>query len=164
MSEDINQEILVQLRKLKRVFCVMLVFIIVGAVPAFYQGVSRGFSQAAPSWERVRTAMGRQEFPAALSMAQALVARQPDYYYGLGYLGYIYLAMGDVKNAEAHYSRAYGLFPNEESEKDLAAVQKRLAAGGDFKLLSQMRPTPPNHAQQTRPLRSGCKRGPWWVA
>ena len=81
--------------------------------------------------------MSRQDFPAALSMAQALVARQPDYYYGHAYLGAIYLAMGDVTNAETQYSRAYELFPNEESQKDLAAVRKRLAVGGDFKLLSK---------------------------
>ena len=72
--------------------------------------------------------MRDQDFPAALSMAQALVARQPNYYYGHAYLGAIYLAMGDVTNAEAQYSRAYELFPNEESQKDLAAVRKRMAA------------------------------------
>ncbi|HEX7470871.1 MAG TPA: hypothetical protein VF437_09110 [Verrucomicrobiae bacterium] len=136
MSEDINQEILAELRKLKRVFYVILVFIILGALPAFYAGFTRGYSQA-NSWDRVRTAMSRQDFPAALSMAQALVARQPDYYYGHAYLGAIYLAMGDVTNAETQYSRAYELFPNEESQKDLAAVRKRLAVGGDFKLLSK---------------------------
>jgi cytochrome c-type biogenesis protein CcmH/NrfG len=136
MSEDINQEILAELRKLKRVFYVILVFIILGALPTFYAGFTRGYSQA-NSWDRVRTAMSRQDFPAALSMAQALVARQPDYYYGHAYLGAIYLAMGDVTNAETQYSRAYELFPNEESQKDLAAVRKRLAVGGDFKLLSK---------------------------
>ena len=136
MSEDINQEILAELRKLKRVFYVILVFIILGALPAFYAGFTRGYSQV-NSWDRVRTAMSRQDFPAALSMAQALVARQPDYYYGHAYLGAIYLAMGDVTNAETQYSRAYELFPNEESQKDLAAVRKRLAVGGDFKLLSK---------------------------
>ena len=136
MSEDINQEILAELRKLKRVFYVILVFIILGALPAFYAGFTRGYSQA-NSWDRVRTAMSRQDFPAALSMAQALVARQPDYYYGHAYLGAIYLAMGDVTNAETQYSWAYELFPNEESQKDLAAVRKRLAVGGDFKLLSK---------------------------
>jgi hypothetical protein len=34
-------------------------------------------------------------------------------------------------------SRAYELFPIEESEKDLAAVRKRMAAGGGFKLLTK---------------------------
>ena len=36
-------------------------------------------------------------------MAHALVAAQPNYYYGHAYLGSIYLAMGDVTNAEAHF-------------------------------------------------------------
>ena len=136
MSEDSNQEILVELRRLKRVFYLILVFIIVGSIPAFYAGFARGYSQA-DSWERVTTAMRRQDFPAALSMAQTLVHRQPDYYYGHAYLGAIYLAMDDVTNAEVQYSQAYRLFPNEESEKDLAAVRKRMASGGDFKLMSK---------------------------
>lgn len=69
-------------------------------------------------------------------MAQALVRRQPDYYYGHAYLGAIYLAMGDVTNAEMQYSWADKLFPNEENDKDLAAVRKRMAGGG-FDLMSK---------------------------
>ena len=136
MSEDINQEILNELRKLKRVFYVILVFVILGSVPAFYAGFTRGLSKA-NSWDQVMTAMRRQDFPKALSMGQALVASQPNYYYGHAFLGAIYLAMGDITNAEAQYSRAYELFPNEESDKDLAAVRKRKAAGGEFKLLTR---------------------------
>ena len=135
MSEDINQKILVELRKLKRVFYLILVFIIVGSIPAFYAGFTRGYSQA-DSWEPVTTAMRRQDFPAALSMAQRLVRRGPDYYYGHAYLGSIYLAMNDITNAEVQYSQAYRLFPNEESEKDLAAVRNRMLTG-DFKLISK---------------------------
>jgi len=135
MSEDSNQKILVELRKLKRVFYLILVFIIVGSIPAFYAGFTRGYSQA-DSWERVTTAMRRQDFPAALSMAQRLVRRGPDYYYGHAYLGSIYLAMNDITNAEVQYSQAYRLFPNEESEKDLAAVRNRMLTG-DFKLISK---------------------------
>ena len=62
-------------------------------------------------------------------MAQANVARQPNDYYGHSYLGYIYLAMGDVTHAEAEYSRAYQLFPSEDNAKDLAAIRKRVAMG-----------------------------------
>jgi len=136
MSEDINAEILAELRKLKRVFYIILIFIIVGALPAFYAGLTRP-STSGDSWARVRTAMDHQDFPAALSMAQTLTTSQPDYYYGHSFLGAIYLAMGDVTNSEAQYSRAYQLFPSEDSAKDLAAVRKRLPAGGDFKLLSK---------------------------
>jgi cytochrome c-type biogenesis protein CcmH/NrfG len=136
MSEDINAEILAELRKLKRVFYIILVFIFVGSLPAFYAAFTRP-STSGDSWARVRTAMDHQDFSAALSMAQALTARQPDYYYGHEFLGSIYLAMGDVTNSEAQYSRAYQLFPSEDGAKDLAGVRKRLAAGGDFKLLSK---------------------------
>jgi cytochrome c-type biogenesis protein CcmH/NrfG len=80
--------------------------------------------------------MDREDFPAALSMAQTLTTRQPDYYYGHSFLGAIYLAMGDVTNSEAQYSRAYQLFPSEDGAK-VAAARKRLAAGADFKLLSK---------------------------
>jgi cytochrome c-type biogenesis protein CcmH/NrfG len=137
MSEDSNHEILVELRKLKRIFYAILVFIILGSIPAFYAGFTRGYSQA-DSWERVTTAMRRQDFAAALSLAQSLVRQQPDYSYGHAWLGAIYLAMDDVTNSEAQYSRACQLFPSEEYEKDLAAVRKRMTnRGGDFKLMSK---------------------------
>ena len=51
MNEDSNQEILVELRKLKRVFYLILVFVIVGSIPAFYVEFTRGSSQV-DSWER----------------------------------------------------------------------------------------------------------------
>jgi cytochrome c-type biogenesis protein CcmH/NrfG len=137
MSDDINQEMLMELRKIRtisrRMYYLIVVFIIVCAVPAFQQG----WSQGSDSWERVRTAMSRQDFPTALSMAQALIASQPNYDYGHTYLGYVYLAMGDITNAETQYARAYELFPSEENGKNLAAVRKRLATGVSFNLLSK---------------------------
>jgi cytochrome c-type biogenesis protein CcmH/NrfG len=93
--------------------------------------------------------MRQQNFPAALSMAQSLVRQQPDYSYGHAWLGSIYLAMDDVTNSEAQYSRAYQLFPSEEYEKDLAAVRKRMAAGASFKLQSTT--TLPNTALEPTP-------------
>ena len=135
MSNDSNQEILVELRKLKRIFYAILVFIILGSIPSFYYGVTHDSSD---SWERVTAATKRQNFPAALSMARSLVRQQPDYSYGHAWLGAIYLAMDDVTNSEAQYSRAYQLFPSEEYEKDLAAVRKRMTnGGGNFKLMSK---------------------------
>ena len=133
MSEDINQEILAELRKLKRIFYALLVVFILMAIPPFYYGVHQDSSN---SWEQVRTVVGRQHFRRALAMAQTLVAARPDYAYGRVYLGYIYLALDDVTNAEAQYSQAYQLYPSEDYEKDLAAVRKRLAAGEAFKLQS----------------------------
>ena len=140
MSDDINQEILTELRKAnslsRRMFYLILLFVIVTVLSVAIDQHLRSSSQA-DSWQQVTTAMRQQDFPKALSVAEALVARQPNYYYGQAYLGAIYLAMNDVTNAEVHYSRAYELFPNEESEKNLAAVRKRLATVHDYKLMSK---------------------------
>ena len=140
MSDDINQEILAELRGLRsigrRLFWLLLLLLIVSVfafpIPRRWRSAS-----SAASWESVTTAMRQQDFPKALTEAQALVAKQPNYYYGHAYLGAIYLAMGDVTNAQTHYLRAYELFPNDESEKDLAAVRKRLAEPQPMKLLSR---------------------------
>ncbi len=137
MSEDPDREAVAELRKIKRGVYALLVFVIIGAVPAFYAGFSRTLSQRVPSWDGVTAAMRRQDFPRALSIARVLVAQQPDYYYGHAYLGAIYMAEGDVTNAEAEYLRAYELFPNEESEKDLAAARKRLPKRHPMTLLSK---------------------------
>ncbi len=140
MTEDINQEILAELRGVRsigrRLFSLLLLLVIVSflAVPSSRR--SRSASSVA-SWESVNTAMRQQDFPKALAEAQALVTQQPNYYYGHAYLGAIYLAMGEVTNAQTHYLRAYELFPNEQSEKDLAAVRKRLAEPQPMRLLSR---------------------------
>ena len=81
--------------------------------------------------------MSRQDFQSALSMANTLVERQPNYYYGQSYLGVIYMAVGNLTNAESHYLRAYELFPDEQAEKDLAAVRKRMGTSPQMKALSQ---------------------------
>jgi tetratricopeptide (TPR) repeat protein len=137
MSDNINQEILTELRKIRtisrRMCYLIVIFIIVCAMPGFYYGTR----DSADSWERVRTVMSRQNFQSALSMAQSLVARQPNDYYGHSYLAYVYLAMGDVTNAEVEYFKADELFPSEENDKDVAAVRKRLATGAGFNLLSK---------------------------
>jgi tetratricopeptide (TPR) repeat protein len=147
MSEDINQEILAELRRIRtfirRMCYAIVVLIILASVPAFQQGWRAG----SPSWEQVRSLMSRQDFPVALSMAQSLVAAQPHYDYGHVYLGYVYLAMGDITNAEKQYSDACAIFPSEENQKNLAAVQKRLAAGASFRLQSTL---PPMRANKSR--------------
>lgn len=140
MSENINQEIVSELRRIRSVvrgvFWLLLLLMIFSVLGALVSRRSRSASSA-DSWSSVDTAMRQQDFPKALTQAQALVAGQPSYWYGQSYLGAIYLAMGDVTNAHTHYLRAYELFPNEENEKDLAAIRKRLADSQPMKLLSR---------------------------
>jgi cytochrome c-type biogenesis protein CcmH/NrfG len=127
MTEDINQEVLAELRRIRSINrCTFFLVVVFGIVTVLFSRHLPGSAQAT-SWEQVTTAMRRQDFQQALSGAQALVERQPSYYYGHAYIGAIYLAMNDPTNAEAQYSIAYELFPNEENEKNLAAIRKRLA-------------------------------------
>jgi tetratricopeptide (TPR) repeat protein len=49
-------------------------------------------------------------------------------YYAHGYLGNMYLSLGDLEKAELEYSRAYTLFPSDEARTQLAIVRKRRAA------------------------------------
>ena len=135
MSEDINQEILKELQKSRRSNQVLTV--VISIVLLFFSFSHQKPAEPDHSWTAVQTALRQLNYQRALTLAQANVARLPSDYYGHSYLGIIYLAIGDVTNSEAEYSRAYQLFPSEDNEKSLSAVRKRLAAGGDFKLLSK---------------------------
>ena len=117
------------------VLVLVIVVILSTPIPRFL--LPRHLVSLSYSWPQVRTAMDRQDFPEALSMAQTLVAREPNYYYGHAFLGAVYLAMNDITNSEVHYLRAYELFPDEESEKNLAAVRNRIKGPHDFKLISK---------------------------
>ena len=135
MSEDINSEILKELRRSRRFN--QTVWVVIGVIALLSVVFHKRPVAPDHSWTAVQTAVKQLDYSRALTMAQAIVARQPSDYYGHSYLGFIYLAMGDVTNSEAEYSRAYQLFSSEDNEKSLSAVRKRLAAGGDFKLLSK---------------------------
>jgi tetratricopeptide (TPR) repeat protein len=46
-------------------------------------------------------------------------------YHAHGYLGNMYLSLGDLAQAELEFSRAYALFPSEEVKNQLASVRRR---------------------------------------
>jgi hypothetical protein len=46
-------------------------------------------------------------------------------YHAHGYLGNMYLSLGDLAQAELEFSRAYTLFPSEEVKNQLAIVRRR---------------------------------------
>jgi hypothetical protein len=49
-------------------------------------------------------------------------------YHAHGYLGNMYLSLGDLAEAELEYGRAYALCPSDEVRTKLADVRKRRAA------------------------------------
>jgi cytochrome c-type biogenesis protein CcmH/NrfG len=131
VSDDINQQILQELKKWRRSNQAILV---VASITVIVLLISRRKpSEPDNSWTAVTTAMRQSDYPRALSMAQAKVALHPNDYYGHAYLGSIYLAMDDLTNSEAQYLKAYELFPIEENEKSLTAIRKRLSMEKDSK-------------------------------
>ncbi len=147
MNQDINAEILAELRSLRRhnqfgaYFCIMLMLIVVAYISwsvregqGAWSGRPRSQS-AGPAnvfsseevWSKISAALDEGDDQKALSIAQDFVARRPNYYYSHATLGSAYIALGDFTNAEAAYARAVDLYPEEEYEKALGAVRKRLA-------------------------------------
>jgi predicted Zn-dependent protease len=135
MDNDINQEILAELRKLRRTSqwtSAISVLALVGVIVWAFVFVRRHEAGQASPWTEVSAAMRQYDYPKALQLTEALAAAHPDDYYPHSYLGYIYLEMGDLAQAETEYSRAYQLWPTEEMQKKLEAIQKR-KAGDVFK-------------------------------
>ena len=148
MNQDTNQEILNELRKLRRqsqlsVYLSLLALAVLAAYVAFLRpqlvrstGVrdilakqSPAVAQDAPSgvWPSIEAALDRGDNKGALSIARGFVARQPNYHYAHATLGSVLMATGDFTNAETAYQRAVELLPVEENEKMLTAIRKRLA-------------------------------------
>ena len=137
MNEDINREILIELRKLRQINQRMSYFALVVLIAAIafigiteykYSHSTQTSSQLYP-WRNVDAAFDQLDYPKAISLAQAILAHDTNNNDGWGYtyLGNIYLRMGNLTNAEAAYERAYQLFPSKTHEEKVTAIQKRIA-------------------------------------
>jgi Tfp pilus assembly protein PilF len=58
-------------------------------------------------------------------LTQEFLPAYRDDYNAHGYLGYIYLQMGDLARAEEEYSRSYQLWLSEDTQKHLEAARKQ---------------------------------------
>jgi len=136
MNEDLSGQILSELTRIRRLnqraawLCLLVVIagVLFVSVMEHSRRRTTQVDNSVRPWDAVSAAYYRFDYPKALSLAKAMVARNTNHYYGYSYLGNIYLATGDLTNAEAQYLRAYELFPIEENEKNLTAVRKRLAS------------------------------------
>jgi cytochrome c-type biogenesis protein CcmH/NrfG len=128
MDNDVSQQILEELRKLRKANQWMSVVAVLALVAVCVWAIilvrSRQASQASP-WTDVSVAMRQYDYTKALQLTQELATAHPDDYYPHSYLGYIYLQMGDLAHAEAEYSRAYELWPSENMQKYVEMVKKR---------------------------------------
>lgn len=148
MNEDINQEILQELRRSRRSSqgSFYLGVLAVGVLAAYFAFVRPHSSRSQPAreveaaqrtppvpaesgdtWTDIQAALERGDNQKALTLARSLVARQPGYHFSHATLGSVYVALNDFTNAETAFARAVELYPIEEHEKALAAIRKRLA-------------------------------------
>lgn len=141
MNDDLNREIVTEMRRLRRsnelgmLLAIALLALFIGFSAWRFiqaqpfqrrQAGGRAEADAREEWRRVYDAVDHGDYANALATARAMTNRQPTFYYGYSCLGYVLLTMGDVTNAEASYRRACDLYPSEENEKELAIVRKRL--------------------------------------
>ncbi len=78
------------------------------------------------SWHYARTLHSDGKLVEAEKMAQRLSKKYQDYDYGYALLGCWNQELGNLKEAESNYAKAYDLFPSEDNEKTLVAIRKAL--------------------------------------
>ncbi len=138
MAGDIQQEILDELRNQTAmvrktnkisitVVCIFLAVIAISmALTPFIQRMlcsSKVSSQRADSWQEARSLLDQGDHQRAQEMLQRLIKKYPDFYYGYAVLGSLHQELGNVKEAEVNYAKAYDLFPTEENKKTLTAIR-----------------------------------------
>jgi tetratricopeptide (TPR) repeat protein len=133
MSDQYNQEILDELRKQTKlwknttIITPVIFFIIIGLIFVsgryFLKKDQPARPQAKPSWTQARDAFDNCNYEDALHVAKILTEKSPKYWYGYSFLGGMYTAMGDFKNAEINFAKAYELFPTKENKENLDAVR-----------------------------------------
>ena len=138
MEEDIQKQILEELRHqtamVKKVtkantiaIAVLLtLFVISLALTPFIRNMlnsSNAPSQRSDSWQEARSLLDQGEHQRAQVMLQNLIKKYPAYYYGYAILGSLHQELGNAKEAEVNYAKAYDLFPTDENEKTLRAIR-----------------------------------------
>ena len=104
-----------------------------------------------PTWSDVDWKIRRVEFDEAIRLGEELIQRTPQYPEGHHRLASAYLAAGKTEQAREHYAQAFHLFPSEENEKSLIAINKRIKEGN---------PQPDGKASGDQPTRSATNRTP----
>ena len=121
---DVNQQILAEVRTLHHTS----LWILLLAVSVLVIVVCLAFEipRYTSPWSRVQQAVRQYDYERALNLAKNIVKEHPEDYYGHEYLGYIYLQMGNLNQAELEYSRAYELAPPERVKSKLEDVRRRI--------------------------------------
>jgi tetratricopeptide (TPR) repeat protein len=136
MNDETERAILAELQRKRRfdqlslILAPVVIAVVLGVL--ILTDILRDRRQAAPSavpsWNEVSAARCREDIEEALRIATILRDKCPTDAYAESWLGNLYQAKGDLINAEKHFARAVALLPDEQYEKELAAVRKALVA------------------------------------
>jgi cytochrome c-type biogenesis protein CcmH/NrfG len=136
-----NESILAELRKIaawaetqrkitKWSFIVIAVFIpamiIFGIVMENRVKTSFEAGPEKPTWSDVDWNIRRTHLDEAIRVGEELIQKTPQYPEGHIRLASAYLAAGNIKSAGEHYAQAFRLFPSEENQRLLIAIEKRM--------------------------------------
>jgi tetratricopeptide (TPR) repeat protein len=80
-------------------------------------------------WFDVDQNVRRGDFDKAIEIGEKLMLKTPQYPEAHRRLAGAYLAAGNIEKARKHYAELFRLFPSEENEKLLVAIDKRGKAG-----------------------------------
>ena len=81
-----------------------------------------------PDWYDVDRKVHGGEFEKAIAIGEELIVKAPQSPEAHMRLAGAYLATGNLEKAREHYAEAFRLFPSEENEKLLSAIEKRTKA------------------------------------
>ena len=79
-------------------------------------------------WSSLDQAARQGDFEKAIRIGEKLIQRTPQYPNGHYRLAGAYVAAGKIEKAREHFAEAVRLFPSEEYEKMLVAIDKRIAS------------------------------------
>ncbi len=85
-------------------------------------------SPQAADWYDVDRNVRMGNFEKAIAIGEELILKMPQYPEAHERLAKAYLAAGKFEKAKEHFAEAFRLFPSEENEKLLSAIEKRIRA------------------------------------
>jgi tetratricopeptide (TPR) repeat protein len=88
--------------------------------------VESKMSVQTPDWSDVDRNVREGDPDKAILIGEELIAKTPQYWKSHERLANAYLAAGKVDKAKEHFATAFRLFPSEENEKLLSAIEKRI--------------------------------------
>lgn len=137
-----NEPILIELRKISAwadmqrkmtKWSLIFVAIFIPAMIAFsllmaHQVETTVVPDQKSDWYEVDQNVRTGDFDKAIRIGEELILKTPQYPEGHRRLAGAYLAAGNIEKAREHYAEAFRLFPSEENEKLLIAIDKRIKA------------------------------------